>query len=137
MKYSTVLQNIKTTFFIFWSTQKWQILRNLRILESFIVHHLKNEIWHLYTAQNTEYFILNFCTHLESIIIYIPDFFLKLQIVSFKKFKKRAPWSLCSKLRLSPKMILHLMDHGISLGWLSLPNANDFILMFSVMPNCL
>jgi hypothetical protein len=64
MMYYTVLQDSKIKLFVFQPTPKRQILRNLTLFTA-----LDLKICYFYIAQNTQYFVLIFCTQLKSIII--------------------------------------------------------------------
>jgi hypothetical protein len=70
MMYSTVLQKFKWNSLYSGLHKKdkfWEILR-FSNLTLFTTSDLK--ICHFYAAQNTQYFVLIFCTQLKSIIIY-------------------------------------------------------------------
>jgi hypothetical protein len=134
----SILQSCKISkwhFFLSRSTQKLKIWEFWNC-SLFTTSDMKFDISTQPKIHNISYCF--FCTQVESIIIYIPDFFWNFKLSVSKSSKNKLHGaSLCSKSTLSPKMILHLMDHRISLGWVSLPNVNDFILMVSAMPNCL
>ena len=69
------------------------------------VHRLRSRNYHFYTAQNTKYFVLVFCTLVELIIFYNYIFLQKNskhKNINFAFFKKRVPWSLSSKTLHSP-----------------------------------
>jgi hypothetical protein len=63
----------------------WEILRFLN-LTLFTTSDLK--ICHFYTAQNTQYFVLIFCTQLKSITIYTLEYFFHFFETSNFRFSK-------------------------------------------------